>query len=69
MHLVHILEMSLSLLEGRDVEVAWMCTLHPFPSEKLLEHIPSDGCVISGLGHGTKHLKGGKVFFKKNSLM
>lgn len=41
-----------------------MCTVHPFPSEELLEHIPSADCVISGLGHDTNHLKGGKVLKK-----
>lgn len=68
MHLAHILEMSLSLLEGRDAEVVRMCTLHPFPSEKLLERIPSAVCVISGLGHGTNHFKGEKVKKKKSNV-
>lgn len=69
MLLAHILEMSLPLLEGRDAEVAPMCTLHPFPSEKLLERIPSAGCVISGLGHGTNHLKGGKGKKKQSNVI
>lgn len=63
--LAHILEMSFSLLEHRHAEVVQMCTLHPFPSEKLLERIPSAGSVISGLGRTPNHLKGREHLFKR----
>lgn len=58
MLLAHILEMSLSSLEHSDAEVVQMCTLHPFPSEKLLERVLSADYVISGLGCDANHLKG-----------
>lgn len=39
-----------------------MCTVHPFPSEKLLERVLSADSVISGLGRDTNHLKEREYF-------
>lgn len=47
---------------GSDVHVS------PISFWEITGAYPSAGCVISGLGHGTNHLKGGKVK-KKHSLM
>lgn len=56
------------VLIGTQMQKWLGCARSPIFSEELLERIPTADCVISGLGHDTNHLKGGKVFFKNGRL-